>query len=82
MIQLQRQRSHTGLPHFVTAPGEYLTRCGEKVTVTKVYKRFAYGFYNKPQIRESWNLNGRILLWTETDNDIISIVTNDIPILS
>jgi len=42
MIQLQRQRSHTGLPHFVTAPGEYLTRCGEKVTVTKVYKRFAW----------------------------------------
>lgn len=62
------------LPRFIDAPGDYLTRAGERVTITSV-GRFATfdcrGAYSCGT-PEGWNVTGRLYFGAESQNDIIS----------
>lgn len=65
------------LPVVITEPGEYLTRCGERVTVEASSQRHEFGckgFYGSAdsKIAESWHRSGRLLFGRETQNDIVS----------
>jgi hypothetical protein len=63
------------VPVVITAPGKYLTRCGETVTVEVVSTKHDFGctgFYDKEGIKERWHKSGRIFAGQETQNDIIS----------
>ncbi|MFL1449187.1 hypothetical protein ACI77O_12400 [Pseudomonas tritici] len=62
------------LPVVITEPGEYLTRCGDTVTVATVSDRHDLnnkGSYNACGTDDSWHKSGRILGSRETANDII-----------
>jgi len=59
------------LPVIVAQPGAYLTRCGERVTVTAVSGRYASGTYANG-VKECWHKSGRLFPITDSDNDIIS----------
>jgi hypothetical protein len=66
------------LPNVITGPGEYVTRCGELVTIVEVGGRAAkfecLGVYpNGPS--ERWHRSGRLLPSRETDNDIVRAAT-------
>ncbi|WP_338924705.1 hypothetical protein V0M98_34365 (plasmid) [Pseudomonas silesiensis] len=61
-------------PDIVTAPGEYFTRKGERVVVTKVSTHHDFGCvgaYVDCGTRESWHKSGRIRATSETLNDIV-----------
>lgn len=63
------------LPVIIDEPGEYVTRCGDVVTVTLVSARHdlnCHGFYNDGHINESWHKSGRLYTTTESFNDIVS----------
>jgi len=73
------------LPTVITAPGSYVTRCGDLVTVTTLgmhvtgtYKGlkdgFAHGHYNHGEIKETWLASGRIWTNRECNNDIVRAV--------
>jgi hypothetical protein len=65
------------VPVVITKPGQYLTRCGETVTVETVSTKHDYGcrgFYNKEGIKEGWHKSGRIYPGQECNNDIVSAV--------
>lgn len=63
------------LPIIIDAPGDYRTRCGELVTITRpsTTNYFACkGFHHKPEIiPEMWHRSGRLLFGRETPHDIV-----------
>lgn len=62
-------------PTTVTAPGDYLTRNGDRVHVEQVSKHHDFGctgHYKECGTREGWHKSGRILATSETPNDIVS----------
>ncbi len=63
------------LPVIVDAPGNYVTRSGEVVTITAV-KKASYGLTCKgvyPQgILETWTKSGHIFPSIESGNDIVA----------
>lgn len=61
------------LPTVITEPGEYVTRCGELITIHKASSRHCFGCHGVYQngIVESWHHSGRILADRETANDIV-----------
>jgi len=65
------------LPVLIAAPGEYITRSGEKVTVSFASLKHDFGCRGRYEngVSESWHKSGRILFTTETNNDIISPFT-------
>lgn len=65
-------------PQIITKPGEYLTRCGEIVTIKGISEKrgslgwqMAWGSY-ADGINESWEVCGAILPSQQTQNDIVS----------
>ena len=64
------------LPSIIKSPGQYRTRCGDTVTVTRLSTGlsggWAFGYYDGSLIQESWDVSGRILPFTPTQNDIVS----------
>jgi hypothetical protein len=58
------------LPRLITEPGQYLSRCGEIITITDVTDKYAFGTYPNG-VKEHWDLTGRIWFNKECDNDII-----------
>lgn len=66
--------SFFSLPVIITAPGQYLTRGGEVVTVEVVSTRHDHGcrgFYSCG-IAEGWHKTGRIYFGQECCNDIVA----------
>jgi hypothetical protein len=65
------------LPIVITEPGEYLTRGGETVTITKTSARNDHGCAGKYETGtpENWHRSGRIYFGMESQNDIVSRVT-------
>lgn len=63
------------LPVIIDAPGVYVTRCGELVTIDRVSDSYlkpeCYGVYSTGQ-RDSWHSTGRIFENLLSDNDIVS----------
>lgn len=60
-------------PDIITAPGEYVTRSGETVTVTDASRRHDFrciGTYSNG-IREGWHKSGRLYFGIESKNDIV-----------
>ena len=63
-------------PRVINAPGKYLTRGGEIVTVDTVepgMHTFYRGSYSCG-IKESWHNTGRIFSRTDSQNDIVAMV--------
>lgn len=61
------------LPVIVAEPGNYVTRCGETVSVSAVSWRNDFGctgLYSNG-VRERWHRSGRIFAGQETANDIV-----------
>lgn len=71
------------LPTVIVAPGQYQTRCGETVTIDRVGRSaslpwwemdptsgWAFGHYDTG-IPESWDVSGRVLPFSLSDNDIL-----------
>lgn len=65
--------SITGLPTLITAPGQYITRCGEIVTVERITPGHDFGcdgsYPGGPL--ESWHRTGRLYYGCESRNDIV-----------
>ncbi|QIG65745.1 hypothetical protein phiOC_p080 [Ochrobactrum phage vB_OspM_OC] len=62
------------LPVVIDESGEYVTRCGDVVTVTIVSTKHdmgCHGFYNAGGVSESWHKSGRLYAGTESFNDIV-----------
>ncbi len=59
----------------IDAPGNYLTRSGEVVSITQVSQKYAHDFGNvgtySGGIVDQWHRSGRIFAGTETQNDIV-----------
>jgi len=76
------QTNFMAMPRVIAAPGKYRTRCGEIVEVFHIaQKRSPYGWHyawgeypDETKTKEGWEVSGRILPHTETDNDIIEKV--------
>jgi hypothetical protein len=62
------------LPTIIDQPGEYLTRCGETVTVSVVSSKHDLGCLGEysPDIREGWHKSGRLYASTQSKNDIVA----------
>lgn len=61
------------LPVIVDEPGQYRTRCGEEVNITKVSKRHdlgCCGLYAEGT-EEHWHKSGRIFANVTSWNDIV-----------
>lgn len=61
------------LPTVITAPGRYVTRSGEVVTVEVAMERHLFGCagtYSTGE-REEWHKSGRLMFDRETPNDIV-----------
>ncbi|WP_274644292.1 hypothetical protein [Pseudomonas serbica] len=62
------------LRDIITAPGEYLTRRGERVVIDKVSSHHdfnCFGSYVDCGTAERWHKTGRIRATSETLNDIV-----------
>lgn len=65
------------LPKIITAPGKYLTRCGETVMIDaaspKPYFNCSFDCHGRYSdgIIEHWHSTGRIYATSETKNDIV-----------
>ena len=62
------------LPAIIDAPGEYITRRGERVDLDSVSARHRFacaGRYRGSGIIEHWHKSGRLLVSRETANDIV-----------
>jgi hypothetical protein len=58
----------------IDGPGEYLTRCGDRVTIATTstgHDLGNRGSYAECGTRESWHRSGRISASRETSNDIV-----------
>jgi hypothetical protein len=66
--------SLVALPDVITGPGQYVTRCGDIVTINSAGGRAArfdcFGAYSDGT-RESWHRGGRIMASCQTANDIV-----------
>ena len=61
------------LPVVIFQPGEYITRCGEKVTVVTMGGASSKCKGSYPcAIPEAWHRSGRIYSGMLSDNDIVS----------
>ena len=60
------------LPTVIDKPGLYVTRINEVVEIESVGKN-AYGARGRYSngVYESWDISGRILPYSKTDNDIV-----------
>ncbi|WP_432263472.1 hypothetical protein [Cupriavidus sp. TMH.W2] len=61
-------------PDIITAPGNYVTRSGELVTITVVSWRQDHGCigtYGDGKIVDKWHKSGRIFAGAESGNDIV-----------
>jgi len=58
----------------INAPGMYVTRCGEVVTIHAVSSRHDFGCHGAyPNgTAESWHRSGRLFASQETTNDIVA----------
>jgi hypothetical protein len=70
---------HLGLPIVVDAPGSYLTRGGDVVTVEIISTSGGYGYQNRADghystgVRETWSCRGgRVLPYSLSQNDIVA----------
>lgn len=62
------------LPDIIDAPGEYLTRGGDRVMIDCASTRHNYGCVGSYLVcgtAEKWHKSGRILATSETRNDIV-----------
>lgn len=62
------------LPEIVDGPGEYLTRCGDRVTIDRASTRHDFGCVGSYALcgtAERWHKTGRIFATSETRNDIV-----------
>ena len=62
------------LPTIIAGPGEYLTRCGERVTVNEASTKHDFGCrgrYSTGQ-SEGWHKSGRLYFGQTCNNDIVS----------
>ena len=65
-----------GKPTIIVKPGEYKTRSGEIVVISKVTESFylqCYGYY-KNGVAESWHKSGRIFANVISENDIVEFI--------
>ncbi|SED37738.1 hypothetical protein SAMN05216178_7001 [Pseudomonas saponiphila] len=63
------------LPVVVDEPGDYVTRCGETVTVSKASSRHDFGCvgtYANCGTEDRWHKSGRLQAGRESNNDIVS----------
>jgi hypothetical protein len=63
-------------PTIIDAPGEYVTRCGEIVTVVRTSGEHSFsctGTYSNGMI-EGWHKSGRLYSDKRCDNDIVARV--------
>lgn len=61
-------------PVLIAAPGQYVTRCGEAVTIVKASSKHDFGCVGSYEngTPERWHKSGRIFAGIETENDIVS----------
>lgn len=62
------------LPDIIDAPGEYLTRGGDRVMIDRASTRHDYGCvgsYAACGTADKWHKSGRILATSETRNDVV-----------
>jgi predicted nucleic acid-binding protein len=62
------------LPNIIDAPGEYLTRGGDRVMIDRASTRHDYGCvgsYVGCGTAEKWHKSGRILATSQTRNDVV-----------
>ena len=62
------------LPVIITTPGEYITRGGERVTISKTSSlndHGCVGVYAVNGISDAWHRSGRIYAGMESLNDIV-----------
>lgn len=67
--------SFVNLPVVVDEPGDYVTRCGETVTVSKASSRHDFGCvgtYANCGTEDRWHKSGRLQAGRESNNDIVS----------
>jgi len=60
---------------IIDAPGEYVTRCGDRVTIEKESTRHDFGCigrYDDCGTQERWHKSGRLLAGQLSPNDIVS----------
>lgn len=64
------------LPQVIKGPGQYLTRGGEIVTLTKVSDKNVFGNFGTYPSGEvdAWHRSGRLFAGQESQNDIVSKV--------
>jgi hypothetical protein len=65
------------LPIIIDAPGRYVTRAGDIVTIEHIAAGFRFvcsGRYDRCGTHERWHRSGRVLATSETPNDIVGIV--------
>lgn len=66
------------LPVVITEPGDYITRSGERVTITRVsgvsdrHDHGCWGRYLPDGPDDSWHKSGRLYFSMTSGNDIIS----------
>jgi hypothetical protein len=65
------------LPIVISEPGDYITRCGELVTVEQASRKNDFGnvgYYGatEEQITERWHRSGRVSATRESVNDVVS----------
>ena len=73
------------LPVIIDGPGEYKTRDGRVAVIESVTRHVAKGFYKDCKTRETWDISGRTLPFTENRNDIVGEndgQSNDLPVLA
>jgi len=62
------------LPTIIEEPVDYITRCGERVTIERTSARNDFncvGHYSECGTAEQWHKTGRIMASSETLNDIV-----------
>lgn len=60
---------------IIDAPGEYLTRCGERVTIERESNRHDFGcigHYAACGTPDRWHKSGRLYAGQQSPNDIVS----------
>lgn len=62
------------LPTVIIATGQYVTRCGDVVTIAHINKGWADGRHSNG-IPEKWDVSGRLLPFSQSQNDIIGMVS-------
>jgi len=60
-------------PTIIDKPGQYVTRCGETVSIHRVSAKHDFGCRGTYQngIAEGWHRSGRIMACRETANDVV-----------